>query len=334
MRQVGPFVLGGVLGSGAQGEVRRAVHAPTGTPVAVKLARGPADGFAAEFETLADLDHPHVVRLWGAGVAEGRRWFAMELARTTLAAAPPSEWGTLRGMLERLLGALGHVHARGILHLDVKPANVLLGCEDGPDELEPEGLAGLRLSDFGLSGSVVAPKVAGTVGYAAPEQLAGRWRELSPATDLFALGELAWQLATGRLRHDGDAVAVHRAQLRREGAPFEPRLPVPRGLREWLEWLLHPAATARPQRAIEALDALPDDLLPGRLPAPALSEATTWVESAPLDGAPAAGAAAARGEPPARPWRVREVWGRVRWLEGGGLGPLHTRRPRFVGRDA
>jgi serine/threonine protein kinase len=88
MRQVGPFVLGGVLGSGAQGEVRHAIHAPTGTPVAVKLARGLEDRFAVEFETLADLDHPNVVRLWGAGVTDGRRWFAMELARTTLAAAP------------------------------------------------------------------------------------------------------------------------------------------------------------------------------------------------------------------------------------------------------
>jgi hypothetical protein len=233
-------------------------------------------------------------------------------------------------VLERLLGALSHVHARGILHLDVKPANVLLGCEDGPDELEPDGLAGLRLSDFGLAGSTVASKVAGTVGYAAPEQLAGRWRELSPATDLFALGELAWQLATGRLRHDGGAVAVHRAQLRHERAAFEPRLPVPRGLREWLEWLLHPAATARPQRAIEALEALPDDLLPGRLPAPALSESSTWLESEALDEVPAAAMGVARAEPPGRPWRVREVWGRVRWLEGGGLGPVHTRMPRFV----
>jgi hypothetical protein len=335
MDQVGPFRLGRVLGSGGQGVVRSAVHEGTGTAVAVKLTT--ADGEAArrireEVSVLADLDHPNVVRLWGAGVTDGRAWFAMELARTTLAAEPPSDWSTTRAVLRHILSALGHVHARDLLHLDVKPANVLLGCEDGSDELGP--VPGLRLSDFGVGGGRGGP-VTGTPGYAPPEQLRGAWREIGPVSDLFALGETTWRWVTGRPRFAGTPAEILRAQLRDAPTPFVPRFPVPPSLEEWLRWLLDPRPTARPQRAVEALDALPGEVVDRSVTVPpALSAEPTWMGDAPLDepSVELSRALASRPASPTRGWQVPEPWSRVRWLADGGLGPVTSRLPRFVGR--
>lgn len=343
MEVVGPFTLAERLGAGAQGEVRRAVHVPTGTAVAVKLTPlGPAaDRLQAEVGVLADLDHPHVIRLWGAGTTPTRAWMAMELAKTTLAQDLPTDWDTAREVLVRLLSALGHLHARGVLHLDIKPGNVLLGCEDGPDELEPVAIAGLRLADFGAGGTSPDGTVSGTPGYAPPEQLRGRWRELGPATDLYALGETAWRCLTHRRRLAGSPTEVLRAQLRHDRVPFAPVYDTPPAIEGWLDWLLDPRATARPQRAIEALEALEGlrgsaktSAAPApasRAPAPAAD--VTWIDDDPIEEDLSLAAAPTRRAPaPARGWEVAEVWGRVRWLLDGGLGPVRTRMPRFVGR--
>jgi hypothetical protein len=342
--QLGPFALGDRLGTGGQADVHRAVHVPTGTPVAVKRSRTrhAAADLLRELETLADVDHPNVVRLWGAGVHEGAPWFAMELARGTLADVP-MDWTTAHEVLAALASALAHVHARGLLHLDLKPANVLVGCDDGADAVTGR-VPGLRLSDFGLASRLGGAGVrAGTVGFAAPEQLRGERHRFGPETDLYALGQLGWWLVTGETAFRDPVPAQElRAQLRGGAPPLRPRFPVPGALEAWLWWLLSADPSQRPQRAAEALAGLPRDGVGDTAPVPpggglagsdvpatfVLEDATGTLQGA----APVGMRRAERGGWP--PWRVREEWGRVRWLLDGGLGPVTARHPRFVGRTA
>jgi serine/threonine protein kinase len=99
-------------------------------------------------------------------------------------------WSACRGVLHGLLDALAHAHARDVLHLDIKPANVLLEPV-GEQRVRP------RLGDFGLSGIAAdGRRTAGTPQYMSPEQFRGR--DLGPWSDLYAVGCLAWTLVTGR----------------------------------------------------------------------------------------------------------------------------------------
>src|SRR5690606_15752040 len=101
----------------------------------------------------------------------------------------------VRGVLLSILDALAHAHARGVVHRDIKPGNILLG---GHDDLRP----GVKLADFGLArGSEdfgEERSVAGTPVYMAPEQFRGAWRSFGPWTDLYSLGIVAWELVCGK----------------------------------------------------------------------------------------------------------------------------------------
>lgn len=209
--RLGEYELLSPIAKGGQGVVWDAVHLVVGASVAIKVLatdRGnPAARrmFASEVRSLARLDHPAVVRIFDHGVVpadlaarsdgqlrRGAPWLAMErVSGGTLAQAqhrPQSEAQLLR-LLRSLARGLAHAHARGVLHLDLKPANVLVAehHDDRP---------GLRITDFGISrlaGQV--PVVAGTRSWAAPEQLAGQLDRYGPWTDLFALGRMAERLA-------------------------------------------------------------------------------------------------------------------------------------------
>src|SRR5262249_35344398 len=143
--------------------------------------------FRVEAEAIARLSHPHIVQVHEVGQHDGRPYFSLEyvegggldrrLAGTPL---PPAEAARLGEALARAVQA---AHDRGVLHRDLKPANVLL-TSDGTPKVTDFGLA-KKLDDVGQTQTGA---VLGTPSYMAPEQAAGRTKEVGRATDVYALG--------------------------------------------------------------------------------------------------------------------------------------------------
>jgi signal transduction histidine kinase/predicted ATPase len=244
------------IGEGGLGVVHRVEDQAEGVVRALKVlprAQGRAR-LRDEFTALARLHHDNIVRVFDYGVtARGDDWFTMELVegRPLLKAAPPPEDPACHRLIGGVLRALAFLHARGLVHADVKPSNILV------DEqlLAADPARAAKLCDFGLAAAVTDPTAAaarGTFPYAAPEVYAGR---LDARSDLYALGVVLYELATGKKPFDGDDIAeVIRRQ--RRGAPPDPRAlrpSLPPGLAELVLALLEPEPGARLQTADEAL---------------------------------------------------------------------------------
>ncbi len=198
------------LGEGGMGAVFRAEDVRLGRQVALKTlpALREADDrdrqrFLAEARALALLEHPHICLLYELGEAEGEPFLAMQLVegeslgqlvrRGRLAVDRALE------VVQVVASALGAAHARGIVHLDVKCDNILLG-RDGSIKLTDFGLA--RLSEVASHSSRSA--LAGTAAYMAPEQIEGRGA--GAAADQFALGVVAYECLTGTRPFTGDSL--------------------------------------------------------------------------------------------------------------------------------
>jgi signal transduction histidine kinase/Tfp pilus assembly protein PilF len=217
-------------------------------------AAGPGH-LRAEFLALARLPHDNIVRVFDYGVTdEGQDYFTMELVRgrdlRALALSPTSP--AFYPLVGGVLRALSFLHARGVVHADVKPSNIL--CDEGLLAEEPARAA--KLVDFGLAGYLSDAKSAaarGTFPYAAPEVYAGR---VDARSDLYALGMVLYELCAGRLPFAGLAVAdVILAQ--RRGSPPDPRAlrpELPGSLCELILALTEPEPGARLQTADEVLE--------------------------------------------------------------------------------
>ena len=211
--------MGERLGGGAVADVYRALDERLQRPVAIKVFRGDAadqlQRHEAEMRTLAALDHPSLVTVFDAGHDDetGRPFLVMQLVEgPTLAEELRS--GSLTPERSARYGAeladaLGYVHERGLVHRDVKPANVLIS-EDGR----------VHLADFGIARIVDSAHetrtgdVLGTPAYFAPEQVAGE--TVGPLADVYALGIVLFECLTGRRPFEGTAVEVAMARVARE----------------------------------------------------------------------------------------------------------------------
>jgi eukaryotic-like serine/threonine-protein kinase len=277
---LGAFHLDRCIGRGGMAEVWSGVHAAQRVPVAVKVMtaeRAREASFRAAFrnevQAVASLDHPGIVRVFdhgevGADGEEASRGLltarspilAMELADGTLASlfVDGITWPAMRQVLLDLLDALAHAHAHGVVHRDLKPNNILV-FRDG-------GMPRLKLADFGLAQAVELQSredstevICGTPSYMAPEQLRGHWRDYGSWTDLYALGCLAWTLATGKPAFGGtNLLETFRLQMESDPPGFEPRISVPHGFEGWLRRLLQKEAGRRYVRAADAAAALLD----------------------------------------------------------------------------
>jgi serine/threonine protein kinase len=213
----GRYRLEELLG-GTDAEVYRATDEQLGRTVAVKIARPLAAGFeherfGNETRVLAALRHPALVTLYDAGSADGAPYLVMQyVAGSTLAARlrgmpPPEE--EIRRIGSAVAGALAYLHSRGVVHRDVKPANVLLG-EGGEVYLADLGIA--RAAD--TAGLTATGMVVGTPAYLAPEQVAGL--PIGPACDVYSLGLVLLECFTGTREYLGTPVEAALARLSRQ----------------------------------------------------------------------------------------------------------------------
>jgi serine/threonine protein kinase len=212
---LGDYRIEGIVGVGRMGVVYLAIDRTTGRAVALKVLREDVgidpvyrERFRREGEMLAALNHPHVVPIHGMGEVDGDLYIAMRLVSSTLRnalAAGPLDIDVALGALARVASALDAAHAIGIVHRDVKPANVLV--DPGPQEL--------FLTDFGLARdlageALTAPgQVLGTIDYMAPELLDGEC--VGPPTDIYGLACLAVETLTGTVPYlrETDAATMY-----------------------------------------------------------------------------------------------------------------------------
>ncbi|MBT2423245.1 protein kinase [Streptomyces sp. ISL-22] len=224
----GRYRLQDALGRGAMGEVWRAFDETLGRPVAVKLLL-PQDSdptaasrFRLEAQTAGRLNHPHVVGVLDFGEHEGRLFLVMELvegdslARVLATSGPLPAERTARIAAQAAAG-LAAAHRQGIVHRDIKPANLLLDT-DGTLKIGDFGIA--RFLDDPGAALTATGQIVGTSLYLAPERALGR--TAGPASDVYSLGCVLYQLLTGRPPFQADAaLAVLHQHL--DAAPIPPQ---------------------------------------------------------------------------------------------------------------
>lgn len=197
----GRYVLIDQIGTGGMGSVWRAHDVRTGRHVAVKVLGRHSSALLARFvrEQAIRVRHPHVVAPHGWAAEDDLVVLAMELVTggsvaDLLREHGPLDPGTVGLLAEQLLLGLAAVHASGLVHRDVKPANLLL-------EATADAAPHLRLGDFGVAAPIAdrrfttVPGAIGTDGYMAPEQARGALPE--PTQDLYAVGRVVLELITG-----------------------------------------------------------------------------------------------------------------------------------------
>ena len=236
-RQFGDYELLELIGEGGMGVVYRARQISLDREVAIKLlAAGPwasrdfIERFRREAQNAARMQHPNIVAIYEVGNAEELHFFSMRLVRGKSLAEAVRDSGPLDAppaakLMRTVAEALAYAHSLGVLHLDLKPANVLLD-EDGVPHVADFGLA--RRLDSALA--VDNEEVSGTPSYMAPEQAQARTHKLSAATDIWGLGAILYELVTGQPPFRG-ANAQETIKLVLEGTVrrprrFRPRLPL------------------------------------------------------------------------------------------------------------
>ncbi|HEV7523317.1 MAG TPA: protein kinase, partial [Acidimicrobiia bacterium] len=222
------YDIGAEIGRGGWGVVLRAEHRQLGRAVAIKqLPRafaadpGVRRRFVSEARLLATLDHPHIVPIYDYVEDEGLCLLVMELLAggtlwdrlTTTGVSADSACG----IVVAACSALHHAHANGILHRDIKPDNMLFAASGT-----------VKVSDFGIAKVVGGTasmatrtgEVLGTPAYMAPEQALGA--ELTPGTDVYALGTVLYELLSGRLPFvdDGNAIALLYRHVHEQPTPL------------------------------------------------------------------------------------------------------------------
>ena len=250
-----------VLGDGAMAKVLLAHDAELGREVALKLlderlAEDPSfrARFAREARVAAGLSHPNVVTVFDVGETDGRPFIVMELVTGRTLEERLRREGALSAnhvlaIARQVCAGLEHAHANGLVHRDLKPGN-LIEREDGT----------IKIADFGIARAVEgtelteAGTIVGTAAYLAPEQAeAGT---VTPATDLFSLGVVLYELLTGRQPWKVDSLAALAG--RREAPPPELPADTPPGLRAAIDRCLQADPENRPASAAEVARLLDD----------------------------------------------------------------------------
>lgn len=238
LRQAGDYEIKGELGRGGMGVVYRARQITLNRIVALKMLTGrygpdELTRFLAEAETAAGLHHTNIIQIYDVGEMDRVPFFSMEYVESgsladRLRAGPINERQTAE-LLISVARALHFAHRSGVVHRDMKPANILL---------DPEGVP--KVADFGIAKRLAADSaltlsgaVIGTPTYMAPEQAKGTSREVGAAADIYSLGTILYEMLAGRppfLPDDSETALTVRVILEDPVSPAFYRPGIPRDL--------------------------------------------------------------------------------------------------------
>ena len=232
--EFGDYELLEELGRGGMGVVYRARQKSLDRQVALKMIlRGDLATeqdiarFRAESAAAAHLDHPHIVPIYEVGDVQGRPYFSMRfVAGLTLAerlAQGPMPAREAAELLLPICRAIAHAHQQGVLHRDLKPSNIMID-EQGTPHVTDFGLAKRMTGEANLTrtGAII-----GTPNYMAPEQAAGARGQVGPASDVYSLGTILYQMLVGRPPFQA-ATPVDTVLMVLEQDPVRPRVLNPR----------------------------------------------------------------------------------------------------------
>ena len=264
------YRITGKLGSGGMGIVYEAEDVRLPRKVALKfLPEESADDpdaerrFQREADTIAQLNHPNICTIYEIDRADGRAFIAMECVEginlKTYMARNQLSTGAIVEIALQIAAALGSAHAKGIVHRDIKPGNIVVSSE-GQVKVLDFGLARrfktADTDELGLEGSTIPGRPMGTANYMAPERILQL--PLDPRSDLFSLGVVIFEMATGRLPFAGASPSETVANvLDKEPVPLTSLAPQhPKGLEDVVRRLLSKKAGDRYPTANELTIAL------------------------------------------------------------------------------
>jgi len=278
-RPFGPYTLVGRIADGASGTVYRATQSMPRRSVALKVffSMLPSEQllhrFLSEIEFLGDLDHAGIARIYDAGYAEAdggpgaQPYFAMELidGMPLVEAARHYELDRTERIHLMLLvcEAVQHAHARGVIHRDLKPDNILV--VDTPAGPRPKildfGVArAIAAETGGASRRTMAGQLIGTIDYMSPEQAAGDIREIDVRSDVYALGVILYELLAGRRPLDLEGWPLPDALRRIRHEPAAPLAAAAPGLPRDLVTIVHHALAKEKRSRYQAVADLAADL--------------------------------------------------------------------------
>ena len=261
----GRYRLGVRLGRGGMGEVYRATDELLGRSVAIKVMLPVADTLAAEerfrreARAAAKIADPHVVTSYDFGEYGDGYYLAMELVEGPTVSEALREHGPFTparavDLVRQAARGLAAAHRCGVVHRDIKPGNLLLSA-DGTLKITDFGI--VRLLDDSTTTLTATGQIVGSSHYLAPERIAGR--PALPASDVYALGCVLYQLLTGRPPYTGDDPAAVMYQHLEAEAPRPTELlpAIPSNVEALLFWMLEKDPSNRPTAQQVAAGATP-----------------------------------------------------------------------------
>ena len=220
----GRYELGDRIAAGAMGSVYEAQDARLGRPVAVKLLKDHLaddatfiERFRREARAAAALTHPNIAHVFDFGIDGESHYLVMELVEgrdlaRVLREDGPFEPARAADIAAKIAAALAHAHEGGVIHRDVKPANVILGPNDR-----------VKVTDFGIARAAgestltAAGSVMGTAQYISPEQASGQ--PVGPTSDIYSLGIVTFEMLTGSVPFTGESALSIAMRHMKEDVP-------------------------------------------------------------------------------------------------------------------
>ena len=260
----GRYSIEGLVGVGGMANVYRGTDLKTGNAIAIKVLKEEfldneelVRRFKNESKAISILDHPNIVKVYDVSVTDKLQYIVMEyvdgitLKEYLRQRGGALTWKEAVYFASQVLSALQHAHAKGIIHRDVKPQNIML-LADGS----------IKMMDFGIArfsraqSQTVSDKAIGSVHYISPEQAKGE--RTDARTDIYSVGVMLYEMLSGKLPFDGDgAVSIAIMQISDKARPLAEVAPdVPEGIRQITEKAMEKDPAKRFQSAAEMLDAI------------------------------------------------------------------------------